>query len=214
MSSKAKVKRDRIREETQRLNAKRSSLNESCAIENLIELVPIFRQFNKGELKAQIRSFNKIPEEYEDWAFSLVKGNMKKLYEDAFGWNEEAKEADFYHENSRFLIAFYDEHPIGFIHFRFELEGGESSLFIYDFHVEHELQRKGLGKFLVQAVEFMGLKLKFDSIMVSLLKDNVVARAFFRKLQYVQHPTSPIMADPENDHEYHHEILFKQLKKN
>ena len=208
-----KAKRELIKEQTKILNAKRQLLESTRSVDNLMTLVPFLAKFSKEELKATAKSYNKAPEEYVDWAFGLVTKNMQTFYENAWGWDAEVKESEFYHEDSRFIIAFYKEHPIGFIHFRMELDEGESSLFIYDVHVEEELQRHGLGKWLVQIVEFIGLKLGYDSILVSCLKENTAGRKFFRKMNYALHRQSPAIADPENEFNYHHELLCKMLKK-
>lgn len=208
-----KAKRELIKEQTKILNAKRALIESTRNIDNLMLIVPFLSNFNKVELKVTAISFNKVPEEYVDWAFGLVSKNMKTFYENAWGWDAEVKESEMYHEDSRFIIAFYKDHPIGFIHFRMELEDGEASLFIYDIHVEDELQRNGLGKWLVQIVEFLGLKLGYDSILVSCLKENTAGRKFFRKMNYTLHKQSPAIADPENEFNYHHELLCKQLKK-
>lgn len=218
MSTRAKAKKLARQQETAMLNTKRKLVEEAEACENLLELVPMFTKFNKNDIHAELKSFNHVPEDdetghYEEWAFSLVKKNMKDIYEKTWGWNEEVKEAEFYHDSSRFIIAFLGKIPIGFIHFRFELDHQKTTTYIYDIHVEEELRQKGLGKYLVQAVEFITLKLHLDMVAVTVFKENPDARAFFRALKYIQHPFSPAVIDPESDHEYDHEILCKHLTK-
>ena len=63
--------------------------------------------------------------------------------------------------------------------------------------LEEAYRSKGLGKWMLQAVEFIALKMKLDCVMVTLLKENTVARGFFRHLKYNHHPTSPAVFDPE-----------------
>lgn len=208
-----KAKAEAEKQKTQMLNTKRRVLEDSRAVANLMDLIPFLQNFNHELFNAQIKSFNKVPEEYELWMFNMITQNMEKFYEKAWGWDAEVKEAELYHEDSRFLIAFYRDHPIGFVHFRYELDTGELSLFIYDIHVTEELRRQGLGKFLLQAVEFIGLKLGYDSVIVSCFKDCTVGRQFFNKYNYKLHKQSPAIADPENEFEYHHKLLFKPLKK-
>lgn len=214
MSQKVKARKEERKRETEMLNRKRGQIKESEAIEDLLTLIPIFKEFNKNGIEAEIVSFNKMPDEIIDWALKLVEKNMKKIYEDTWGWNADTKEGELIHESARFLIAFAGGKPIGFIHFRFELENGETSSFIYDIQIEEGFVRKGLGRFLLQAVEFITLKLKLDSVMVSVFKENVAGRAFFHSMKYIQHKTSPVVSDPENAHEYDNEILFKPLVKN
>ena len=208
-----KAKMEASKQQTLELNAKRKLINDTREIPDFISLVPFLSKFNKDDIKATAKSYNKMPEEYIDWAFSLVRKDMKAFYDNSWGWDDEIKAGEFFHEDSRFIIAFYKEHPIGFIHFRMELDEGELSLFIYEMHIEEELQRHGLGKWLLQIVEFIGLKLGYDCTMVSCFKENTAARNFFRKMNYQIHRQSPSIADPENEFNYHHELLYKPLKK-
>jgi ribosomal protein S18 acetylase RimI-like enzyme len=140
---------------------------------------------------------------------------MRTIYEDTWGWNPDAKRAELQDQSARFLFAFVDDHPypVGFVHFRFELTHADLSTVIWDLHVGDQYQQQGLGKYLLQAVEIISLKLKADAVQVTLLKPNQDARVFFRKMRYVQHESSPVVCDPENDPEYDHEILFKSLVK-
>jgi ribosomal protein S18 acetylase RimI-like enzyme len=213
--SRAKLKKEQIRQETELLNKKRIQVQECEAMVDLLTLAPIFKTFNGKAFAANLVSVAKLPDEFEEWAFRIVETHMKDIYEDTWGWKPEAKEAELVEESARFLFAFVQEHPfpIGFIHFRFELTHSELSTVIWDIHVSEAYQRKGLGRFLLQAVEIISLKLKVDSLQVTLLKPNQAGRAFFRKMKYVQHATSPIVFDPENDPDYNHEILWKSLLK-
>ncbi|KAH0792511.1 N-alpha-acetyltransferase 40 [Histomonas meleagridis] len=213
MSTKAKARKEERKKETEMLNRKRQLIKDCEQIEDLLTLVPMFKEFNKNGINAEIAAFNKFPEGILEWALKLIETNMKTIYENTWGWNPDSKEGELIHESARFLIAFSNKEPIGFIHFRFELENGEASSFIYDIQIEPKYFRKGLGRFLLQAVELITLKQKLDSVMLSIFKENVVGRAFFNSMKYVQHKTSPTVYDPENAHEYDHEILYKSLVK-
>jgi GNAT superfamily N-acetyltransferase len=213
--SRAKAKKEQIRQETELLNRKRLQLQECEAIEDLLTRAPFFKKFNGKAFSANLISVKKLPAEFEQWAFRTIETHMKDIYEETWGWKPEIKEAELVEESARFLFAFVEgqPYPVGFIHFRFELARSELSTVIWDLHVEETYQRKGLGKFLLQAVEIVSLDLKVDSLQVTLLKPNQAARSFFRKMKYIQHETSPVIIDPENDPDYNHEILFKSLLK-
>lgn len=213
MSSRGKDKKLARKLETEMINRKRAQIKECESLEDPLSLVPIFQTFNKNGVEAKLISFTKIPEEFENWAFSLIETNMKQIYEDTWGWKPEAKEAELFDESSRFLIAFTNEAPVGFVNYRFEFDNKETSAFIYDIQIEKQYQTKGLGKFILQAVEFIALKLKLDCIMTTVFKENVQGRGFFKHMHYLVHNSSPAIMDPENEHEYDHEILFKSLVK-
>ena len=209
MSTKAQLKRQKIKEETELLNAKRRSLKAAVTTVDLMGLVPIFRDF-KG-LKLKLESFNEIPHEYESWALGLIEGTMKQAYESAWGWDAAGKHQELVDLNSRYIFAFDGKDPVGFLNFRFELENREVYALIVDIQVEAKYQRQGLGKFMTQCVEFIAMKLGMDSVLVQLLKGNEAGRKFFRKMNYIVHPSSPAIADPDNEMEYDHELLYKKL---
>lgn len=211
--SRAKAKKAALKAETEMINRKRSQISECEKLEDPLSLVPMFKKFNKNGISAEVVSLCKCPEEFEEWAFKLIETNMKAIYEDTWGWNPDSKEAELLDESARFLFAFTNEQPIGFIHYRFEFDNYETSAFIYDIQIEEAFRGKGLGKFLLQAVEFIALKLKLECVMTNVFKNNVQGRGFFKHMHYVVHKTSPAIMDPENEHEYDHEILFKSLTK-
>jgi GNAT superfamily N-acetyltransferase len=215
MATRAKAKKEQIRQETELLNQKRAQMAECEAIEDVLAQAPVFKSFKGRELRATLVAARKCPEEFLDSAFQLVETHMKRIYEDTWGWKPEAKEAELCAEAARFIFAFVEEqpYPIAFIHYRFELAKTELSAVIYDVHVGETFQRKGLGKFMLQALEIVSLKLKLDSVEVTLFKANGAGRQFFRKMKYALHPMSPALVDPESEHEYDHEIMFKSLVK-
>ncbi|KAH0791146.1 N-alpha-acetyltransferase 40 [Histomonas meleagridis] len=211
--SKAKLRRQKIKEETEMLNNKRQLIREAEACEDLLADIPMFKNFNKNGLKCTVKSYIACPDEYKDWVFNLTSRHMKTYYENTWGWSDKNKRTELFEESSRYLIAIDDqERPIGFIHIRFEFELKETTLYVYELQIEDEFQRKGLGLFLMQAAEFIALKKKMESVMLTVFKENTGARAFYRKLHYKLHPSSPEISYPE-DPVHDHEILFKPLVK-
>jgi GNAT superfamily N-acetyltransferase len=81
-----------------------------------------------------------------------------------------------------------------------------------EFQIEPEYQRKGLGRFLLQTVEFIGLKRKIESVMLTVFRINTAAMNFYTRNHYQMHELSPGKCYPTNpDTDY--EILFKSLVK-
>ena len=54
---------------------------------------------------------------------------MKKLYEESWGWNFDAKKAELTEEKACYLIATCQDKFIGFSHFRFDLDDNVEVLY-------------------------------------------------------------------------------------
>lgn len=210
----------KIKEETELYNSKKRIISEAESIEDLLADIPIFKNFEKNGLKCEIRSYNECPQEYQEWVFNITSRHMKQYYDNSWGWSDKKqkkKKKELFEEHSRYLIATkIDDNeltPIGFIHIRFEIESRETTCYVYELHVEDQFQRKGLGRFLMQAAEFIALERKMESIMLTVFVENVVSRKFYNSMNYKLHPSTPVIADRENSPDYQYEVLFKPLVK-
>ena len=87
-----------------------------------------------------------------------------------YGWDDDDKIKELTEEGTRYLLVRekqlnYDDTPgrlVAFAHFRFTIQGevmeemvGETSLHVWDIHVEDVCQRKGLGKHLLTLMELI-----------------------------------------------------------
>ena len=98
--------------------------------------------------------------------------------------------------------------PVGFIHFRFVYEETVEVLYVYEIQLEEEVQRKGIGKFLMQACELIAKQNKMLGIMLTCSKNNTAGMEFYlRKLQYTIDCISPSYVNPAEDYGY--EIISK-----
>jgi GNAT superfamily N-acetyltransferase len=216
MATRAKQKKAQLRQETETLNKKRAQLEECKAIEDAMTIVPMFKKFDRNGIKSTFLSMKKCPEELEEFTFNVIENHLKTLYEETWGWEGDEKAAELYDSSARFLFAVPDvdpPEPFGFVHYRFELDRTETALYIYDIHVRDDVMGKGLGKALLQTLEFLALKLRLDAVIVTILKANTQGMGFFGHMKYVQHASSPSVQDPESAHEYHQEVLYKSLVK-
>lgn len=211
--SSAKARRDKIKEETAVLNAKREMIANAEAQPDLLADLPMFRQFNRNGLSCMVTYHISCPPEWRDWIFDLTRTNMKDYYDGSWGWSDKNKRQELFEEHSRYLIATADETPIGFIHIRFEMERSTAVLYVYELQIEAAFQGKGLGRFLMQGAEFIALKRGMEAIMLTVFKANAGARQFYSKLRYQTHQTSPSMTDMDDTVEDTYEILFKPLVK-
>jgi ribosomal protein S18 acetylase RimI-like enzyme len=213
--TKKQLKKLKIKQETEAINAKRKRCAEAEETEDLLANLPMFRTYNKGGIKCHVKSFKHPPVELHSWLFDLTKTCMFDYYDKSNGWDDKIKRNELFEDRSRYLIAFNAESdkPVGFVHFRFEYDQNEYIIYIYELHVEENFRNKGLGKFLTQAVEFIGLKNGVELVMLTLFKENAGSLRFFAKLNYKPHPSSPEVIDPEEGLDYFYCVVWKPLVK-
>jgi len=101
-------------------------------------IAPAFLTYKlKGESgeRVCIKLKFKLTQDEENWAFSLCKRHMHKLYEDSgYGWDDSDKRRELNEPGGRYLLLYklQDEgdasavastNPIGYAHFRFTVQG-------------------------------------------------------------------------------------------
>ena len=113
---------------------------------------------------------DQLPDRLRRWCFDLTKRNMEAMYTRTWGWSNPEKRRELAHSDARFLVAFKHKHPhrnnddaadddddtpIGFVHFRFEVEDSDGSpvAYVYELQVEDEMKGRGVGTALMAAVE-------------------------------------------------------------
>lgn len=213
--TKKQLKKLKIKQETEAINAKKRKIAEAEEKEDLLEVLPMFKSYNKNGIKCNVKSFKHPPAELHSWLFELTKSCMFDYYDKSNGWDDKIKQAELFEDRSRYLIAFNeeDDKPVGFVHFRFEYDQNEYIIYIYELHVEEAFRNKGLGRFLTQAVEFIGLKNGVELVLLTLFKENVGSCRFFQKLNYRPHPSSPEEIDPEEGIDCFYCVVWKPLIK-
>lgn len=130
-----------------------------------------------------------------DWAFDLVSQNMRELYEASqWGWSENAKRKELVHRDAWYLVARLeaDDSPVGFIHFRFDMDDGMSVLYCYELQLESRVQRRGLGSHLMRLLDQLAAHFRMCKTVLTVFKSNTGALAFYQKaLGYRIDETSP-----------------------
>lgn len=74
-------------------------------------------------------------------------------------------------------------------------------LYIYEMQLEHAVQRKRLGSFLMRVLYKIASNMGFSKVMLTVLDDNDAALHMYRGLGYDVDDTTPYM-DPEEPHGY------------
>ena len=100
--------------------------------------------------------------------------------------------------------------PMAFVHLRYEMEEDEPVLYVYEIQVESSIQGRGVGKFLMQLVEFVARRSGLARVMLTSFTENTGANALYTKLGYVEDDDSPGKVDPEGE-SVGYEILTKRF---
>jgi len=142
------------------------------------DIAKSFMKFDRNGLDVTIDFATKLSKEEAKWAFDLVKETMEDKYEESgYGWDDEDKLRELTEKGTRFLVVREGGAPVGFVHFRFTVQGevidqmaGDPSLHIYDISIAEHSQRKGLGRHLLLILELVARreKMKLLSLPVQL----------------------------------------------
>ena len=188
---------------------------------DVLRLVPERLRRLEGALPAELAGYSvsTMPEPLRRWAFDLTKRNMRDAYERTWGWNNREKRRELSHADARFLVAHVEKHPketvlasrdderradatspassddaVAFVHVRFEVEADDAPV-VYAYELQCDAEKgargKGLGRFLMRAAEAAGVAAGGSRGVLTVLKENTGARAFYEKLGYVPDPDTP-----------------------
>ncbi|XP_015164283.1 N-alpha-acetyltransferase 40 isoform X4 [Solanum tuberosum] len=93
-------------------------------------------------------------------------------------------------------------HLVAFVHYRFTIEEEIPVLYVYELQLEHRVQGKGLGKFLMVLIELIAQKGKMSAVVLTVQKANMIAMNFYRnKLRYLISTMSPSQMGLQTNYE-------------
>ncbi|PIO73340.1 acetyltransferase, GNAT family [Teladorsagia circumcincta] len=102
-----------------------------------------------------------------------------------WGWDPESKKAELSATTARFIIAKNEKgEPIGYTHYRFDMDHNTSVLYCYEIQVEERYQKKGVGTLLIQTLETLAEKTGMEKVMATVFAFNEKSLGFFHKLGY------------------------------
>ena len=186
---------------------------------DVLRLVPERLRRLEGALPAELAGYSvsTMPDPLRRWAFDVTKRNMRDAYERTWGWNNREKRRELSHSDARFLVAHAETHPketaarrdderradasllasddaVAFVHVRFEVEADDAPV-VYAYELQCDAEKdargKGLGRFLMRAAEAAGVAAGCSRSVLTVLKENTGARAFYETLGYVPDPDTP-----------------------
>lgn len=216
--AKAKAKKEARRREAERDRASQAAVNRAMfEEENVVRnVLSGFEKMTKitsddAQLAIEFGHAGSVNNVEGATLFDLVKENMEVTYnEHGWGWKDKSKKAEITDEAARYLIVRdlqNDNSIVGFAHFRFEVEGIYEVMYVYELQIKSHLQRKGLGKRMMQLLELIGMRQKMKWVMLTVFKNNTAAVNFYEKLRYEVDETSPSRCDINDDSSY--EIMSK-----
>ncbi|XP_067942426.1 N-alpha-acetyltransferase 40-like isoform X2 [Watersipora subatra] len=211
-NDKHKARRDQRREEAKKIAEQQAIVNAANAIANpLALLAPMFRKYDRNSLQVEFEcDFAKNwTSEIQEWGFGITKRNMKDLY--GKEWKDKEKQEEMLEDTAQYLIAKQEGSPVAFCHFRFDMDYDLAVLYCYEIQLEESVQRKGLGRFMMQLLELMAFQTQMRKVILTVFHDNKAAMSFYKsKLSYSLDETSPSAVDVE--WEVNYEILSKPIK--
>ncbi|KAF9453751.1 acyl-CoA N-acyltransferase [Macrolepiota fuliginosa MF-IS2] len=150
--------------------------------------------------------------------WNLFEANMFDLYSNSsFGWKPTKRKKEIFHQLSRFLVVYDSEEEneiVAFCMFRFENEEGENVVYCYDIQISPQYRRNGIGKGLIEVLATIGMAFNMEKIVLTVLKANTRALAFYQACGFVIDPASPSLYLPADDpsrKDYDYEIMSRDI---
>jgi len=153
------------------------------------------RQYScKDGSTATVKHFtaNSLSSKLLKWTLDLLTRNMRSMYKkSSWGWKPKEKKAEMTEDAARFLIAFLDDTPVAFSHFRFDMDYSHEVVYCYEIQLEEHVRTLGLGRHLMTTLEVFAAALNLDKIVLTVFKHNPEGIGFFRKIGYNVDESSP-----------------------
>jgi|UniRef100_K3X7A4 ribosomal protein S18 acetylase RimI-like enzyme len=191
-------------------------LVDANAVADVLVDFPAFTSFARNGVDARIANVHasQLDDATRNEIVALFEANMQQQYEASdWGYDAAAKRQELFEPEARYLVAYDNadsggnEAIAGFVHFRFVDDDDVEVLYVYEIQVAARMQRKGLGKFLMQILLLVARRQRMKLVVLTVFKANAPAMAFYRdKMGFAVDETSP-SASGDNSASY--EILSK-----
>ncbi|KAH6820714.1 Acyl-CoA N-acyltransferases superfamily protein [Perilla frutescens var. hirtella] len=229
---RARKKTRTRREILERKKATENRIKAAYSVKDHLTNFPHFRHYRGNGFYAHLESGhgNRLPGHTKQYIQNLLKLNMEAPFGPEWPDEEKIKKRDmvaqeacyiFVHEISNEdadkVSEFMDvgrtcscKGPIvGFLHYRFVLEEEVPVVYVYEVQLEHRVQGKGLGKFLMQLIELIACQNGMGAVVLTVQRANPLAMDFYiTKLRYKISAISPSKVNPMGP-ERNYEILCK-----
>lgn len=112
-----------------------SLVQKANEIDDPLESITEFHKLVLGDdsiIELSCKRVTKLTSEKIKWIFDLMNRNMKTLYQkSSWGWDAVKKQTELLEKCAYYLIATCNDKPIGFSHFRFDMDYGFEVLYWY-----------------------------------------------------------------------------------
>lgn len=100
-------------------------------------------------------------------ASSATHTHTQNIYQaDGWRWSPKSKRNDLADTRTRCLLACDDQRtPHAYLAFRFEEEAGCAVLYVYELQLTQAVQKRGLGRFLMQLAELIACRYGYYCVM-------------------------------------------------
>ena len=183
-------------------------LNQANAITDHLNDLCISETFLVGSTEANLycRKSTELSQAVKFQLFNLFETNMKKIYNQTWGWNEEDKKREIFAPDAYFLAVFEkDETLVGFSMFKLCWDDDDEPefpvLYVHELHVSESYQRLSVGSRLMQILLEIAGKRKMFKTMLTCFKINEKAMSFYKKIGFKIDCNSPSRHDFDADYE-------------
>ncbi|PKA48552.1 hypothetical protein AXF42_Ash017451 [Apostasia shenzhenica] len=158
-------------------------IKSASAVKNHLAFIPEFCQYDRNGLSVyfESKSGDQLSSYLRKYIRYLLKVNMENHYGSEWLTEEKVKRREMIAPEARYIIvressnAIFDDNApkedarticwtgdgdrvVGFVHYRFVVEEDIPVVYVYELQLETFAQGRGLGKFLMQLVEFIAHK--------------------------------------------------------
>ncbi|XP_047968420.1 N-alpha-acetyltransferase 40 isoform X2 [Salvia hispanica] len=218
------------REIIEKKKAIENRIKAASSVKDHLDTCPHFRHYRGNGLHAHLESGrgDRLPVRTKQYIQNLLKLNMEAPFGPEWSDEEKIKRRDMVAPEARYIfvheVSDEDadkaldlrdvERPcnckgsiVGFVHYRFTLEEEVPVLYVYELQLEHRVQGKGLGKFLMQLIELIASQNGMGAVVLTVQRANPMAMNFYIcKLRYTIAAISPSKVNPLGP-EKNYEIL-------
>ena len=131
---------------------------------------------------------------HSDARFLVAHAEKKHPTVERYGLETVARRDDEDDERRSEPLSLASDDAVAFVHVRFEVEADDAPV-VYAYELQCDAEKgargKGLGRFLMRAAEAAGVAAGCSRGVLTVLKENTGARAFYEKLGYVPDPDTP-----------------------